>query len=203
MGIVKLSNTGFKSTTYTKYDSFLAGNTAFSPSSYESIATVTVGSGGQASATFISIPATYKHLQVRALVTGTNATQTGSTSFQLNGDTGSNYTRHQLGGGGATAFAYGVASQTTGHIYGYNDNLNTQVPMTFVMDILDYANTSKYKTTRVLSGSDRNGTAPYGDINLISSLWLNTNAITSLSIFIGGQNIGQYSSFALYGIKGA
>jgi hypothetical protein len=164
---------------------------------------VQVGSGGSSSISFTSIPSTYKHLQIRALVTGTNATQTGSTSFQLNGDTGSNYTRHQLGGGGATAFAYGVTSQTAGHIYGYNDNLNTQVPMVFVMDILDYANTSKYKTTRVLSGSDRNGTAPYGDINLISSLWLNTNAITSLSIFIGGQNIGQYSQFALYGIKGA
>jgi hypothetical protein len=54
-----------------------------------------------------------------------------------------------------------------------------------------------------LSGSDRNGAAPYGDINLVSGLWLNTNAISSLRIFIGGQNIGQYSQFALYGIKGA
>jgi hypothetical protein len=162
---------------------------------------VQVGSAGAATVSFSSIPATYKHLQIRALVTGTDATQTGSTSFQLNGDTGSNYTRHQLGGGGATAFSYAATSQTAGHIYGYNDNLNTQVPMTFVMDILDYANTSKYKTTRVLSGSDRNGTSPYGDINLVSGLWLNTNAITSLSIFIGGQNMGQYSSFALYGIN--
>ena len=164
---------------------------------------VQVGSGGSPSITFSSIPSTYKHLQIRALVTGTNATQTGSTSFQLNGDTGSNYTRHILGGGGATAFAYAATVETKGHVYGYNDNLNNVVPMSFVMDILDYANTSKYKTTRVFSGSDRNGTAPHGDINLISSLWLNTNAITSLSIFIGGQDIGQYSSFALYGIKGA
>jgi len=162
-----------------------------------------VGSAGASTISFTSIPSTYKHLEIRALVTGTNATQTGSTSFQLNGDTASNYTRHQLGGSGATAFVYAITSETKGHIYGYNDNLNNVVPMSFIMDILDYANTSKYKTIRVLSGSDRNGTAPYGDINLVSGLWLNTNAITSLSIFIGGQNIGQYSSFALYGIKGA
>jgi hypothetical protein len=36
--------------------------------SYESIATTTVGSGGSATVTFSSIPATYKHLQVRTLI---------------------------------------------------------------------------------------------------------------------------------------
>jgi hypothetical protein len=165
---------------------------------------VQVGSAGAADVTFSSIPSTYKHLQVRGFMFGTDATQTGSTSFQLNADTGSNYTRHQLGGGGASAFAYAATSETKGHIYGYNDNLNNSgFPMAFIMDILDYTSTSKYKTTRVLSGSDRNGASPYGDINLVSSLWLNTNAVTSIKIFIGGQNIKQYSSFALYGIKGA
>ena len=164
---------------------------------------VQVGSAGAADITFSSIPSTYTHLQIRGTLIGTDATQTGSTSFQLNADTGSNYTRHQLGGGGATAFAYAATSETKGHIYGYNDNLNNVVPMSFVMDLLDYKNTSKYKTIRTLSGSDRNGTSPYGDINLVSSLWLNTNAISNIKIFIGGQNIKQYSQIALYGIKGA
>ena len=36
-------------------------------SSYESIATVSVGSGGQSSIVFSSIPSTYKHLQLRAI----------------------------------------------------------------------------------------------------------------------------------------
>ena len=197
-----ISVAGINETGTGEYSSASNSVTPTVNTAYESIATTTLSSS-QATITFSSIPATFTHLQIRALVTGTNATQTGSTSFQLNGDTGSNYTRHQLGGGGATAFAYAATAETKGHVYGYNDNLNNVVPMSFVMDILDYANTSKYKTTRILSGSDRNGTPPYGDINLISSLWLNTNAITSLSIFIGGQNIGQYSSFALYGIKGA
>jgi hypothetical protein len=34
---------------------------------YQSIETVTVGSGGQATITFASIPATFKHLQIRAI----------------------------------------------------------------------------------------------------------------------------------------
>ena len=35
--------------------------------SYESIATVTVGSGGAANVEFTSIPGTYTHLQIRML----------------------------------------------------------------------------------------------------------------------------------------
>lgn len=178
----------------------MSGNLWAPAGAYDSISSVTL-SASASSITFSGIPSTYTHLQIRGIIIGTSASQTGSTSFQLNGDTASNYTRHQLGGGGATAFAYGAITQTYGHVYGYNDNVNNVVPMSFIMDVLDYANTNKYKTTRVFSGSDRNGTSPYGDINLVSSLWLNTNAISSLSIFVGGQNMGQYSSFALYGVK--
>ena len=41
------------------------------PNSYESIATVTVGSGGTSEINFTSIPATYTHLQLR-IITGSN-----------------------------------------------------------------------------------------------------------------------------------
>ena len=44
-------------------DSLLAGNAAYNPSSFESIATVTLGSSG--AVTFSSIPSTYKALQLR------------------------------------------------------------------------------------------------------------------------------------------
>jgi hypothetical protein len=39
---------------------------------YESIATVTVGSGGAANVEFTSIPATYTHLQLRLLASRSN-----------------------------------------------------------------------------------------------------------------------------------
>jgi hypothetical protein len=69
------------------------------------------------------------------------------------------------------------------------------------MDILDYANTNKYKTVRTLSGYDLNN-ATYGALRSYSGLWMNTNAITSIKFYADGVNLAQYSQFALYGIKG-
>jgi hypothetical protein len=55
-------------------------------SSYESIQTVTVGSGGQGTIVFSSIPSTYINLQVRAL----NIANGSYVDVILNGDTGGN-----------------------------------------------------------------------------------------------------------------
>ena len=54
---------------------------------------------------------------------------------------------------------------------------------TFIIDILDYANTNKYKTTRALAGYDGNGS---GGPSLDSGNWRNTNAITSIKLFNDG-----------------
>jgi len=71
-----------------------------------------------------------------------------------------------------------------------------------VIDILDYANTNKYKTTRALAGLDIN--AAGGFIALRSGNWRNTNAITTITLKPESSRIfAQYSQFALYGIKGA
>ena len=70
----------------------------------------------------------------------------------------------------------------------------------YVVDVLDYANTNKYKTVRTLGGKDLNGSGQEG---LYSNLWKNTNAITDITLkVVGGSNFVQYSHFALYGIKG-
>ena len=71
----------------------------------------------------------------------------------------------------------------------------------FVLDLLDYANTSKYKTIRELGGCDNNGD---GDIFFNSGLWQSTSAVTSLTFTVGGGTLfSQYTQYALYGIKGA
>ena len=82
--------------------------------------------------------------------------------------------------------------------------LNSELGSTFgavVIDILDYANTNKYKTIRSLSGTDYNNTS--GAVGLFSGSWRNTNAITTIKITASSANLAQYSQFALYGIKGA
>jgi len=69
-----------------------------------------------------------------------------------------------------------------------------------VLDLLDYANTSKNKTVRNLAGYDKNGA---GQIALNSGSWMSTSAVTQIDISPRvGTLFSQYSSFALYGIKG-
>jgi len=166
--------------------------TGSTQTSYDSISTVTVGSGGSASITFSSIPATYKHLQIRGIGLQTSA---NGFTVQFNSDTGSNYSWHQLYGEGSIAQSNAGATQTFMYM-GYGAGSAT-APNPLVTDILDYANTNKYKTLRSLSGNDLNGS---GFIQLWSGNWRSTSAITSITIT---ASFNQYSQFALYGIKGA
>ena len=175
---------------------------AASTNSYESIMTTTVGSGGSASVTFSSIPATYKHLQIRALMSDTG-TGSASMTTQFNGDTGANYATHILIGNGSAASSAAITSDTktfTGYFYQGTNTFGAAI-----VDILDYANTNKYKTTRALSGFDTNGTVSgYGGrAALISGNWRSTSAITSITFTVdNAANYSANSKFSLYGIKG-
>jgi hypothetical protein len=159
---------------------------------YESIATTTLGTTAT-SVTFSSIPATYTHLQIRAIILSNTALNTG---LRFNSDSGTNYSWHQLIGSGTAASSYGVATQNSA-LVGYVGGV-ASTPEAVVIDVLDYANTSKYKTLRTLEGNDMNGT---GYVGLWSGLWQSTSAVTSITL--SGTSFTQYSSFALYGIKGA
>ena len=174
----------------------------YDPSAYDSIATTTVGAGGTASITFSSIPSTYTHLQIRGFHRTSN---TGSSNWhaliRFNSDTGNNYTWHGLRGDGSSAIAYNAASQVYGLAIISGDDANTALSWgAGVVDVLDYANTNKNKTIRTLTGFDENG---QGMIELLSSLWMNTSAVTSITLFPPSGTFLQNSSFALYGIKGA
>jgi hypothetical protein len=175
----------------------LTGGVVAAATDYESIATVNVGAGGSASVSFSSIPSTYKHLQLR-YISADNRTGSGTGSsnlyWKINGDTGTNYSFHELYGTGASAGAGSAANYAGWITYGGNSS-------TWgcgVIDFLDYADTNKYKTVRALTGADDNGD---GFIELTSANWRNTAAISSLSVTPLTPNFLQYSSFALYGIK--
>jgi hypothetical protein len=172
------------------------------PTSFDSIATTTVGSGGANSITFSSIPSTYTHLQIRGIA---REKASGDTLYNLmfatfNSDTGSNYAYHYLRGSGSAAAAGAGTSQTSMSFGGIVQGGNTaSVFGANVIDILDYANTSKYKTVRTLFGYDANGS---GYAVLASDLWQSTSAISSITL-TPANGFAQYSSFALFGIKGA
>jgi hypothetical protein len=175
----------------------------FTAGTFDSIATVTVGSGGSSSISFTSIPSTYQHLQLRMITRGTS-TAAFNLDFTFNNDSGSNYgPSHYLEGDGATASA-GVANATsTTRITTFaspKSSATASVFGGFVVDVLDYANTNKYKTLRHFGGYDANGS---GFVDLDSGLWMSSSAINRLDITTGATSFAQYSSFALYGIKGA
>jgi hypothetical protein len=162
--------------------------------SFESIATAT-GNGSSGTITFSSIPNTYKHLQIRLQVLSSGG---GGQAIRFNSDTGNNYARHNVGGNGSSVFASGTAS--TNMIFVGDDSASTNLA-TMIIDIHDYASTTKNKTVRSFFGHDRNGA---GSLYLYSGLWMNTGAITSLSLgqanFSGTFDTGTVAS--LYGIKG-
>jgi len=183
----------------TKSGSLLVGNAFYVPPSFESIATVTVGSGGSSTVEFTSIPSTYQHLQLRLIARDGQASGFNNEIIRFNGDTGSNYSAHMLYGDGSSAAGAGYANVTSVNVAFYASSAGTtsNVFGVAVIDILDYANTNKYKTVRTLTGGDANGS---GVALLTSGNWRNTNAITSIQL--SGATYSQYSSFALYGIRG-
>jgi hypothetical protein len=171
-------------------------------SSYESIATVSLGSS-QATISFTSIPSTYKHLQIRAIAKATR-TSSGQTTFryQFNSDTATNYSYHRLFGDGSSTASDGGPNQNYGYFYfGANTNDTANSFGVSIWDIFDYTDTNKAKTTRFTGGLSNNNTT--GGVGIGSSTWFGTSAVNSITIGTdGGWNFLQYSHFALYGIRG-
>jgi hypothetical protein len=168
---------------------------------YDALATVTL-SATTASVTFTGIPSGYKHLQIRALVQETDpGAGPGALWMQANGDTGSNYSWHRVWGDGASVFA-GSGTSTTWSLVGINSRSGNGANVfgSTIIDVLDYANVSKYKTFRGLTGEEMNSTSGY--IGLHSGLWMNNNAITSITLLpSSGYSWTAKTQFALFGVK--
>ena len=165
----------------------------------EPISAITL-SASSASVEFNNIPGTYSHLQIRGIGRSTTAnTGVDNVYVRVNSDSGANYARHQIFGDGTTATASAASSTNQAVLGDIARNNNTSGMFgAFVIDILDYANTSKYKTFRALSGSDLNGS---GEIRFRSSLWMNTNAISTITLLSENNSLAQHTSITLYGIK--
>jgi hypothetical protein len=164
----------------------------------------TVGSAGAASITFSNIPSTYTHLQLRTFAksNNSNANDLGGMNTQFNSDATNSYTFHFTygTGSGSPVSSSSGATATSSIVMGFT-NSNNYPASTFslnVIDIIDYKNTNKYKTVRVLGGVDGNGA---GFSWLTSGAYNKNDAISSMTITPWSGSFMQYSSFALYGIK--
>jgi hypothetical protein len=188
------------------YASQISGHLYPGPSgAYESIATIDVTSS-VASITFSGIPSTFQHLQIRGIARSDRAGEPTSQLYaRLNGDSGSNYSNHKLvtlGNGSVTTEANANATLIMNLDSITGPTSTASIFGATVLDFLDYADTTKYKTLRALGGMDINQSGGgNGYIELQSGNWRNTAAITSIQLFPIG-NFVLYSSFALYGIRG-
>ena len=167
---------------------------------FESIQTVTVGAGGQATISLTSIPSTYTHLQLRGIARSTNG-NVGGDSISVSFNSNTTYRSHYLFGEGSGSAQAG--SDAIRNYVGRAPSASdlASVYGTFVCDILDYANTNKYKTGKSLFGFDLNGS---GNIYLSSFLYQSTTAVSQLDLTLyGGYTFAQHTQVALYGIKAA
>jgi hypothetical protein len=181
----------------------MSGNLWQPGKDFDSIAgTVTVGAGGASSITFSSIPATYRHLQIRYIARSDAASGTLNLNMIHNSDTGANYSWHRIFGNGTTAGAGGGGSTTVEIVSQVPGATNaSSIFGAGVIDILDYANTSKYKTSKTLGGYEEN-TGAGAAIQFFSGAWYSTTAVNSLTFTLSSSsNFVQYSQFALYGVK--
>jgi len=168
--------------------------------SYESIASYSLASD-TATVTFSSIASTYKSIQVRWLARNTDAISYTDLNISPNG--GGAVTNHKIIGNGSSVSATGATGN--GAIY-LTDALvgSTAAANIFsvgIIDVIDYASTTKNKTFRIFTGQDQNNSN--GSVLLASSLAtaVGTTALTSL-VFSCSANFKAGSTFSLYGIKG-
>lgn len=165
---------------------------------YESIATAVVDASGQGIITFDNIPQNYKHLQLRivARTLGSGGTQENYLRFN-NVETG--YNAHQLAGTGSGLASYGNQYSTVMFLARTPDtSITSNVFAATIIDILDYASSTKNKTVRSISGWDANGS---GENWFASGFINNTNPVTQIT-YRSNQNYIEGSQFSLYGIRG-
>jgi hypothetical protein len=169
---------------------------------FESIATVTVGSGGSYSIGFSNIPQTFTHLQVRGIVRSNRGSSPAEGfNLRINDNSSTVYTYHRLYGDGSTTVADGEGGNSGMPFGGIPaSTAPASVYGAVIFDILDYTNTNKYKTIRQFTAHDRNGA---GFVGVGSGLYYaNTNAITEFYFYgSSSENFSQHSTLALYGIK--
>lgn len=160
---------------------------------YEPIATSTLGSA-QSSVTFSSIPQTYTDL---ILIESFQFASTGSQSLIKFGDSSSLYSVTTLRGDGSSANSARFTNDSQIANTPGNTNGTANVQVTGIRHIMNYSNTTTYKTVLQRFGDTSS------QVFAVVGLWRNTAAINTLNIISLTGNFNSGSSFTLYGIKAA
>lgn len=164
------------------------------PSTYDCIATTTLTTATD-SITFSNISGIYTDL---VLIIGGLASENTQVQFQFNGDTGSNYSSTTMYGDGSSRGSVRTFDQTRTNVGG----IALVDPSTNVIHIMNYANSTSYKT--MIGRYTTINTGGYYEVGYRAGLWRSNNAITSIKVML--PSTYTYSTdtvFSLYGIKAA
>lgn len=162
---------------------------------YFPIATNTLGSDAS-SVTFSNVPQIYTDLiLVGKMIENSGGNNNGRMRF--NSDSGTNYSGTGLVGDSNGASSYRGTS-TTGLGLSYGNANNGRVPE-FIYHIMNYANTTTYKTA-----INRNGQgSSSGWAGMDVGVWRSTSAISTVSFHTTNTDFGTGSTFTLYGVLAA
>ena len=165
---------------------------------FEAITSTTLTST-TASVSFSSIPSSYEHLQIRLFARNSDSATNRFVTMQFNSDTGANYNRWYIEADGdpetltaSTGDTYitvgRVAANTaTSNIFGVG-----------IIDIVDYATTNKNTVVQSLCGYENNGA---GQFHYATGLWLNTSAVSTITVACSSGSFLSGSIVSLYGFR--
>ena len=153
---------------------------------------------GQTGVVFSNIPQNYQDLRV--VFYGFISNSTNYFNLRLN-NTASGYSHTQLYGNGSSAYSSRSTGENGLHLTSTNGlPSNSSAPAIFTIDILNYANSSTYKSVLWREAFDQNGS---GETLLSVGLWQSTSAINQISFGTdsGGATFLTGTTVELYGIR--
>jgi len=171
------------------------------PDAYELLDTVVIGLK-QTSIVFSSISSEYKHLQIRMMTRCDYSGDSSDIYMRVNGDsTAANYVHHGLYSTGSAAGSESQVGINPGARVAQSagSTFTSGVYFPAITDITDYANSSRNKTMKTLSGN----TGTYNRFWFTSELWRSTAPITSLTFVLAtGSSFIAGSRISIYGLRG-
>jgi hypothetical protein len=161
---------------------------------YTTLATTTLSSA-QTSITFSSISAAYTDLVV--VVSDFTTTAAGQSIYiEFNSDSSTIYSSTWLNGNGSAASSARRTGDPRAFLGGYATGTSTTEPCMAVGHIMNYSNTTTFKTLIARWG------LASAETNTVVNLWRSTSAINAIRIFTGStMKSGTIAS--LYGIAAA
>jgi hypothetical protein len=152
---------------------------------------------GVATFDITSISGSYNNLQL--VLRDFDCASDTNLLMRFNSNTGSNYAQTTITQTGASTAT--LTANTYSNFYITDGDVDlTAGENQLIITIFDYANSSTYKTATV-TGVFKDGGATFWNTYYSTMGWLQTSAITSITIFNSATSNFDAGSYVLYGVK--